>query len=62
MPSPRTEENACYFFNRMQGDQCRFISYHFEKDSDLVDAFADTAKAIQELHLQSPYASVGKDS
>jgi hypothetical protein len=30
MPSPKTEENACYFYNRQQKEGIRFLSYHFE--------------------------------
>lgn len=31
MPSPSTEENACYFYNRIDKDGTRWISYHFDK-------------------------------
>jgi hypothetical protein len=49
MPSPRTEENACYFYNRQQKDGIRFLSYHFENDADVVQEFADTAEALRKL-------------
>ena len=49
MPSPKTEENACYFYNRQQKDGIRFLSYHFESDSDVVQEFADAAEALRKL-------------
>lgn len=52
MPSPRTEENACYFYNRRQIGGIRFLSYYFETDSDVVQEFGDTAEALN--HLLSP--------
>jgi N-6 DNA methylase len=51
MPSPRTEENACYFYNRRQNDGIRFLSYHFDPDAEMVDEFADTAAALKSLTL-----------
>lgn len=49
MPSPKTEENACYFYNRQQKDGIRFLSYHFESDSEVVQEFADTAEALRKV-------------
>jgi hypothetical protein len=52
MPSPRTEANACYFFNRLEGnDQCRYVSYHFAQDAQLTNAFEDTRDALRALAL-----------
>jgi len=52
MPSPRTEANACYFFNRLEGnDQCRYVSYHFAQDAELTNAFEDTRDALTALAL-----------
>jgi len=28
--SPQSAKNACYFYNRLDGDQAKFISYHFD--------------------------------
>ena len=28
-PSPQSAKNACYFFNRLERDGARFVSYHF---------------------------------
>ena len=49
MPSPRTEDNACYFYNRMQSDGIRFLSYYFEADAEVVADFSDVAIAIKSL-------------
>lgn len=49
MPSPKTEENACYFYNRQQKDGIRFLSYYFEPDSEVVREFADAAEALRKL-------------
>jgi hypothetical protein len=49
MPSPRTEENACYFYNRREKQGIRFLSYHFEVDADVTQLFEDTAKTLDNL-------------
>jgi SAM-dependent methyltransferase len=36
MPSPRTQANAIYFYNRMAGKDVRWVSYHFEQESEIV--------------------------
>lgn len=49
MPSPKTESNACYYYNRMNGDQQRFVSYHFEAEAEVEDIFEDTVSALKSL-------------
>lgn len=49
MPSPRTEENACYFYNRQQSDGIRFLSYYFESDAEVVAEFGDVATVLGKL-------------
>jgi hypothetical protein len=49
MPSPKTEQNACYFYNRQQADGIRFLSYHFESDSEVVQLFPDVSEALRKL-------------
>jgi len=36
MSSPTDEENACYFYNRFEKDSIRWISYHFERQSEII--------------------------
>ncbi len=53
LPSPKTDVDACYFYNRMEGDKIRFISYHFEPEPEIhEDAFHDTAKVIHDLLVE----------
>ena len=48
MPAPWTAENACYFYNRRQKDQkIRFVSYHFEREAELIDQFDDTLQILR---------------
>lgn len=47
MPSPRTEANACYFYNRRQASNQKFVSYHFEADSEIEEFYADTLAALE---------------
>jgi hypothetical protein len=49
MPSPKTEEIACYFYNRVEKDGVRWVSYHFEKDSEFISADPSVLKLIQEV-------------
>lgn len=49
MPSPRTEEIACYFYNRVEKNGIRWVSYHFEKDSDAVSPDPSVVKLIREV-------------
>ncbi len=45
-PSPTSAKNACYFFNRVEKDGARFISYHFEDQPERTDKSDDMATAI----------------
>jgi hypothetical protein len=36
MPSPKTSENACYFYNRVDKEGVRLVSYHFEQEAEIV--------------------------
>ena len=37
MPGPKTDRNACYFYNRYdtKEDKARFLSYHFEDEAEV---------------------------
>ena len=39
--TPKTEHNACFFYNRIDGNQVRLVSYHFEKEAELFDPKED---------------------
>jgi hypothetical protein len=49
LPSPRTEENACYFYNRVQKDGVRWVSYHFEQEAELIRSDDALLKVISEI-------------
>ncbi len=49
MPSPKTNENACYFYNRLQKGGIRFLSYYFEPDPEVLQEFHDVREALQKL-------------
>src|SRR6476646_6192778 len=49
MPSPRTEEIACYFYNRVEKEGVRWVSYHFEKDADVVSPDPSVVDLIGEV-------------
>jgi hypothetical protein len=49
MASPKTANNACYFYNRKTKDGVRFVSYHFADDADVTGQFDDTAREIDLL-------------
>jgi hypothetical protein len=48
-PSPQSAKNACYFFNRLEPDGARFISYHFTDRPELTEQFPDAAETIKFL-------------
>lgn len=50
--SPKTEQNAFYFYNRIDGDSVRMVSYHFEKDAELTDSIDGFSKAIEILKTE----------
>jgi hypothetical protein len=47
--SPASAKNACYFFNRLEGDGVRFISYHFSDCPELTGQFDDASETIKSL-------------
>ena len=36
MKSPKTKQNACYFYNRLNKEGVRWVSYHFESEAEIV--------------------------
>jgi hypothetical protein len=49
MSSPSDIGNACYFYNRVEDDRHRFVSYHFENESSVCEHFGDTAMTVKRL-------------
>jgi hypothetical protein len=54
--SPPSAKNACYFFNRMEKDGVRFVSYHFADRAELTERFAEASAAIRSLAQTSSAA------
>lgn len=46
MKRQETGENACYFYNRMQKDGVRWVSYHFEPEPERVSAVTEDAALV----------------
>lgn len=61
MASPSQVANACYFYNRSDRDGQRFVSYHFEQESEVCQYFEDTAMILQQLATPpgNPAAELG---
>ncbi|WP_071907081.1 N-6 DNA methylase [Methanobacterium congolense] len=47
MPGPKTDNNACYFYNRYdtKENKARFLSYHFEDEAE-VNLYDDDVKSV----------------
>lgn len=45
--APEAEKNACYFFNRVEGEQLRFVSYHFESKAEIEEQFQNARGFIE---------------
>ena len=41
--------NACYFFNRVEGDGLKYVSYHFIDKPEIVEPFAGAKAVLAEL-------------
>ena len=47
--SPDTEKNACYFYNRVEKDSVRWVSYHFEQESEVMEQDQELMSLILDL-------------
>jgi hypothetical protein len=53
LSSPRSEDNACYYYNRRENGNLRFVSYHFASEASRVEEFEDVASCLNEFSLIS---------
>jgi len=53
MESPRTQQNACYFYNSIDGEKVRWISYHFESEAELLRPDSEVKTALELLLPQA---------
>ena len=49
MAVPESEQIACYFFNRLDKKDSRWVSYHFEDKAERTEADASVLKLIEEV-------------
>lgn len=47
--SPESAVDACYFYDRLEDDGIRWVSYHYEAKAEVVDSDDDTQALIEEL-------------
>ncbi|MDA1121722.1 MAG: hypothetical protein O2887_14720 [Bacteroidetes bacterium] len=47
MPSPKHEENTCYFYNRVDPKGFRLISYHYDKEPEIITGGDDIKSALE---------------
>lgn len=48
--APLTQQNACYFYNRIEGDKVRLVSYHYDKEEEVFIERENMASFIQLLN------------
>lgn len=61
MASPSGVANACYFYNRSESDGQRFVSYHFEQESEICQYFEDTAMVLKQLTMPPEHPAAEAD-
>jgi hypothetical protein len=49
IPDHNTGEDACYFYSRMNGDQVRWVSYHYRGEPELLLPDPDVTKCLSSL-------------
>ena len=47
--SPASAKNACYFYNRIEGDNTRYVSYHFEGQPEDIEKGVEAFNVIKSL-------------
>ena len=48
-PNPEAAKNASYFFNRLERDAARFVSYHYIDQPELRGQFDEATETIRLL-------------
>jgi hypothetical protein len=49
IPDHNTGEDACYFYSRLDGDQVRWVSYHYRGEPELLLPDPDVTKCLSSL-------------
>ena len=47
--SPTSAKNACYFYNRIEGDNTRYVSYHFEGQPEDIEEGTEAFSILKKL-------------
>ena len=47
--SPASTNNACYFYSKRDGEDLKFVSYHYAEDNAIKRPFLDTQEAIDSI-------------
>jgi hypothetical protein len=58
MPSPEKRANACFIFNRREDGAFRYVSYHFEAESEIAGTFPDVERALGRIHQFDEESSI----
>jgi hypothetical protein len=48
-PSPEEAQNACYFYNRIEGNEMEFKSFHFGEQAEIRRSDAESTRAVRLL-------------
>jgi len=51
MPSPHKGVNACFIFNRRDSSEFRFVSYHFEQESEVKESSQELQEVLSQFHI-----------
>ena len=43
------EDKACYFYNSIEGSEVRFVSFHFDKNSEIEEEINDAFKKVLKI-------------
>jgi hypothetical protein len=54
MAGPEEEEDACYFFSRLEAGTIRWLSYHHTDEASREDMDPATAVLIREITTKPP--------
>jgi hypothetical protein len=52
LAAPETQEIACYFYNRLEKQGVRWVSYHFEQAAERIEPDSAVTKIIDEVELE----------
>lgn len=58
MESPRTQQNALYFYNRVEGADVRWVSYHFDTEAEI---YSRDDEVVSALSLLNPSDNRSRD-